>query len=89
MAGGKKDDEDFLELVTGVGFGFAHVSSSLRGDATASDLAKTCQHAPQLVTHMSKMIQDPNSVVPELSSVQISAFEPDSHSLKWPRRGGL
>merc|ERR1712167_181280 len=79
-SGGKRDDEDFVHLVTGMRLGFAT-------PPTAEDLAKKCASTPQLVAHLSKMIQE--LVLPRLESVSLSATEPSSSSLHWPRRGGL
>merc|ERR1712159_684507 len=49
-----------------------------------AELTDKCANAPQLVAHLSKMNLQAQ-VLPALTSVSISAFEPSSHTIHWPR----
>merc|ERR1712146_394796 len=80
--GGKRDDEDFLKLVTAMGLGFDNETLSAMSTTSAADLTKKCASTPQLVAHLSKMMQEPKAV-PQMTSVSLHAVVPTS-SLHWP-----
>merc|ERR1711998_231374 len=80
-SGRRGDDDDFVEMVTGMRLGF---QSNMPNNA--ADLTRKCASAPQLVAHLSKMMS--MEPPPRLTGVTLSAVDL-SPSLHWPRRGGL
>merc|ERR1711918_210840 len=77
MSGGKRDDDDFMQLVTALSLGFPPRTVSVE------EMTKKRGSAPQLVAHLSKM----EAQIPEPQAISLSVADIPTRSLHWPRRG--